>query len=1180
GEDTRKTFTDHLYTALVQAGLSVFRDNDEIERGGNLKRELDRAIKGSQIAIIVFSKDYASSKWCLDELAMILDCKDTSRHTVFPVFYDVEPSEVRNQRGSFADAFTSYEEQLINAGSDTETGRELMKKHESRFIQKIVRVIEEKLNRRVLSVTHHQVGINSHVKNINVWIQDGSIDTNILVIYGMGGIGKTTIAKIAYNLNFHRFDSSNFVADVKQHSEQFNGILELQNQVLSNILKGEKGRLYNVHEGSIKINQAICSKRVLVVLDDVDKLDQFDALLGTRVFYPGSKIIITTRKKGLLRAHAAHKVHKVEILGCDESLELFSWHAFGQDHPVDGYVEQSERLVRRCNGLPLALQVLGSSLLGKSIDIWEGALSKLEEIPHTAVQKVLEISYYTLQDDYDKNLFLHIACFFIGEEKDYTVRILEKCGCVGLLEVCESIGFLKGLELLDLEDCTSLKKLPRNIGVLNFLQELNISGCSNLDDFPVELGKMKSLRVLRANKLSLNPLPSATGEVKSWQTFLLPWVSQPKRSVQNLLVSLPRSLVDLSLQNCNLSDDSFPQNFGNLSSLRILNLCNNPICSLPDCIRSLKRLYFINLSSCTRLQSVEGLPDALAWLLVRFGALLKHEIDTEIGDEWMQKLQGWRPPLPEVVGQQEWSCKVKLMGSQIAIIVFSKDYASSKWCLDELAMILDCKDTSRHTVFPVFYDVEPSEDGSVDANILVIYGMGGIGKTTIAKIAYNSNFHRFDSSSFVANVKQHSEQFNSILQLQNQVLSDILKGEKGRLYNVHEGSIKINQAICSKRVLVVLDDVDKLDQFDTLFGTQVFYPGSKIILTTRKKGLLGTHAAHKVHRVESLCCDESLKLFSLHAFGQDHPMDGYVEQSQRLVRRCEGLPQALQILSSSLSGKSIDVWEDALSKLEEVPHIDIQKVLEISHNTLQDDYDNNLFLHIACFFVGEEKDYIVKILDKCGLHPTVGIDSLIDRCLLTLEKGNKLMMHQLIQEMGKEIVRKESPKEPGNRSRLWHHKDSFHLTGNYEDFPRRLRWLCWHGFPLKHVPIDISLENLVILDLRHSKLKQFWEGTKCLAFLKTLDLSYSERHARTFNLLRLPNLDKLILKGCVGLLEVCESIGFLKGLDILDLEDCTSLKKLPKNIGLRNFLQELNISGRSNLDNFPAELGKMKSLSS
>ncbi|KAK2975695.1 hypothetical protein RJ640_014489 [Escallonia rubra] len=503
-----------------------------------------------------------------------------------------------------------------------------------------------------------------------------------------------------------------------------------------------------------------------------------------------------------------------------------------------------------------------------------------------------------------------------------------------------------------------------------------------------------------------------------------------------------------------------------------------------------------------------------------------------------------------------------IKGSQVAIIVFSKDYASSKWCLDELAMILACKDTSQHEVFPVFYDVKPSEvkkqsgsfahsfsryekelkkagrgtetgkelikkDGSSNANILVIYGMGGIGKTTIADIAYNLNCHRFESSSFVANVNQLiSKQPNYILELQNQVLSNVLKRGKGRLDDVHEGEFKISQAIRSKRVLVVLDDVDKLKQFNTLLGTQAFYPGSKIIITTRNKGLLRALPAHEAREIQILDDDQSLELFSWHAFGQDHPVDGYEEQSERLLRRCNGLPLALQVLGSSLFRRSIDIWEDELSKLEKTPHTDIQEVLERSFYTSLDDYDRDLFLHIACFFIGEEKDDTVKILEMCDLHPTVGIENIIDQCLLTVE-GNKLMMHQLIQEMGKEIVDKESRKEPERRSRLWRHKESFHYLG------------C----------------------------------------LKTLDLSHSERLAKTFNFSRLPNLEKLILKGCVGLLEVCESIGFLKELDLLDLEDCTSLKKLPRNIGLLNVLRELYISGCSNLDDHPAELGKMKSLS-
>ena len=112
GEDTRKNFTDHLYTALVHAGFRTFRDDDEIERGEDIKSELESAIRQSRSSVIVMSKDYASSGWCLDELGMILECKRTSKHIVLPVFYDVDPSHVRKQIGSVGEAFEKHEEQF------------------------------------------------------------------------------------------------------------------------------------------------------------------------------------------------------------------------------------------------------------------------------------------------------------------------------------------------------------------------------------------------------------------------------------------------------------------------------------------------------------------------------------------------------------------------------------------------------------------------------------------------------------------------------------------------------------------------------------------------------------------------------------------------------------------------------------------------------------------------------------------------------------------------------------------------------------------------------------------------------------------------------------------------------------------------------------------------------------
>ncbi|KAI3670891.1 hypothetical protein L1987_87535 [Smallanthus sonchifolius] len=101
GEDTRQAFTDHLYHALLRAGLHTFRDNDEIDRGQELKPEIEAAIIESRASIIVLSKNYANSSWCLNELWLILEQRKKCGHFVLPIFYHVDPSDVRYQTGSF-----------------------------------------------------------------------------------------------------------------------------------------------------------------------------------------------------------------------------------------------------------------------------------------------------------------------------------------------------------------------------------------------------------------------------------------------------------------------------------------------------------------------------------------------------------------------------------------------------------------------------------------------------------------------------------------------------------------------------------------------------------------------------------------------------------------------------------------------------------------------------------------------------------------------------------------------------------------------------------------------------------------------------------------------------------------------------------------------------------------------
>ena len=114
GEDTRNNFTDHLYAALDQKGIRTFRDDERLERGKSISTELLNAMEKSKFAIIVLSRNYASSSWCLDELVNIVECKEKTRLTVLPVFHGVDPSNVRNQRASFAEAFAKHEELIKN----------------------------------------------------------------------------------------------------------------------------------------------------------------------------------------------------------------------------------------------------------------------------------------------------------------------------------------------------------------------------------------------------------------------------------------------------------------------------------------------------------------------------------------------------------------------------------------------------------------------------------------------------------------------------------------------------------------------------------------------------------------------------------------------------------------------------------------------------------------------------------------------------------------------------------------------------------------------------------------------------------------------------------------------------------------------------------------------------------
>ncbi|XP_056174260.1 disease resistance protein RPV1-like [Syzygium oleosum] len=452
GSDTRAGFTDFLYTSLDNAGIRTFKDDKELGVGEEFAPELLQAINQSRISIPIFSKGYASSVWCLKELVQMVECQKTGRQKIIPIFYDVAPSEVRHQTEGYAKAFLAHEnkkrhdEKTIQGWKDALSavgainGWDLHSKKENRregeFAKELTHKVFSELKKGYLAVSDYLVRVDNHVDAIMEKIGAETSETRIIGIHGMGGIGKTTIAKIIYNKlkkNFEgftqkkkkKFDGCCFLSNVRETSK-LEGIHRLQHQLISDILNMKCMDIRNIDEGIKTIKDRLSNKRVLLLLDDVAEKDHMDALVGNGDWFgEGSKLIITTRKKDVLIVPEVDCTYEVNGMDDCQSLQLFSKHAFRRDSPLIEYIDQSKRAIGIARGLPLALEVIGSLLSRTEKKSWDDILEKLEKVPHVDVQSKLKISYDALELG-QQHIFLDIACFFIGHDKDIVVHFWEK----------------------------------------------------------------------------------------------------------------------------------------------------------------------------------------------------------------------------------------------------------------------------------------------------------------------------------------------------------------------------------------------------------------------------------------------------------------------------------------------------------------------------------------------------------------------------------------------------------------------------------------------------------------------------------------------------------------------------------------------------------------------------------
>ena len=312
--------------------------------------------------------------------------------------------------------------------------------------------------------------------------------------------------------------------------------------------------------------------------------------------------------------------------------------------------------------------------------------------------------------------------------------------------------------------------------------------------------------------------------------------------------------------------------------------------------------------------------------------------------------------------------------------------------------------------------------GSKGVRFIGIWAMGGMGKTTLARVVYHMVSKEFEARGFIEDVREKFEKYG-LVPLQQKIIDEVLKEKNLKIEEEYDGVLKIKHRLCHKRILLVLDDVDKIKQLKMLAGEHDWFgSGSRIIITTRDAHLLEAHQVDKIYEVKGLNDENALQLFSSKAFKKKHVLDDYRELSNHFLNYATGLPLALEVLGSLLFGKSTIEWKIALERLQEFPDEAILQVLEISFNGLQKP-QKEIFLHIALFFNNQKKDYVSKILDIFGLYPVIGLKELVDKSLSKIMDNDIVWIHDLLEEMGRNIVRQECLDDPGKRSRLWDYKD-------------------------------------------------------------------------------------------------------------------------------------------------------------
>ncbi|GJX08279.1 NB-ARC domains-containing protein [Tanacetum coccineum] len=553
--------------------------------------------------------------------------------------------------------------------------------------------------------------------------------------------------------------------------------------------------------------------------------------------------------------------------------------------------------------------------------------------------------------------------------------------------------------------------------------------------------------------------------------------------------------------------------------------------------------------------------------------------------------------------------------SRFLIVIFSKNYASSSWCLQELVKILECKqiECPIYEVQTVFYDVKPDV----------------VRKQTDS---YAEAFDKHQRSNR-PEVDNWKEALSTAANLSGWDLEDMTNGYEYKFIDC-----------LSKDILNKLCD-GPLHVGENLVGIDFHFDKLDLsrFVGSDKVNMIGICEWDEIHDMDfSNDGVESLELFRSYAFKEKDSSIEFKEVSQKVVKYVQGHPLALKVLGRFLYAKTVGQWVSELDKLKVYPNEQIHRVLRLSYDGL-DLHQKNILLDIACLFVGENMDFVASVLDGCNFFADTNMQVLVDKSLITISSKMSLQMHDLIQAMAREIVREESIMT-GKQTRLWNSSEVYnvlsekkvpmteaievlvlllressqkvHINANSfalmknlrilkiyaeEEFDQKvelngynvkysgslyflsnkLSLLCWHGCPFKYLPSDFFPHNIVVIDLSYSNIKQLCTTPKSFRRLKVMKLRYCCNLTTTPDFSKITNLEELNLEGCVNLVSVHPSVVMLKRLVVLKLTGCLKVDQLPEALGRIKSLMELHVDKTAirELPSFVSSLINLESLS-